>query len=379
MKRISLLLACVALAATSYANTASTVYRRAAGSVMTLWVKDKLGNSLGNGTGFLVKETGLVLTAYHVISDAHSLTAHFDDGTVATVLGVVDVDPSNDLALLQIKPTTRKPVPLAAAKPEIGSEIFVIGAPKGLEFSITSGIINQVRKESTIQFSAPVSPGNSGSPLLNEAGEAVGIVSYQRNDGQNLNFAIPAQAATLMDWNAKAKPFPLVASKAKGQDPKSWRDTEFAATGLVVKLPVTPGVIETEMDKDLQVLADGYKSTRLRTDIAEITLTYFSFRKGQCPSTKGIAESLCRDGSGPSQEVRSSGADPKILELSVPGADEAHGVVAAREEGRTTIVECTVICRKGTRMWVVVYAYDSKAENFAPELEAVMDSIRIKR
>lgn len=379
MKRISLLLACVAFAAASYANTASAVYRRTSGSVMTLWVKDKRGNSLGNGTGFLVKENGLVLTAYHVISDAHSVSAHFDDGSVSAILGVVDVDPANDLALLQIKPTNRKAVPLASGKPDIGSEIFVIGAPKGLEFSITSGIINQIRKESSIQFSAPVSPGNSGSPLLNGAGEAVGIVSYQRNDGQNLNFAVPAHAASAMNWNAKPKSFPLAPAKSPTSDPKNWKETDFASTGLLVRLPVTPGVIETQMDKDLQVLADVYKTTRLKTDIAEISLTFFSFRKGQCPSTKGIAETLYQTRTGLSQPIRTgSESTPKLLDLEVPGADEAHGVVAAFDEGTKTVVECTVICRKGSKMWVIGYAYDSKSKNFVEELEVVMDSIRIQ-
>jgi hypothetical protein len=135
---------------------------------------------------------------------------------VVDVIGVIDKDESRDIALVKIKPKGRPVLEIADGEPEIGSKCYVIGAPRDLEFSISDGIIGQVRTLREIkqyQFTCPASPGNSGGPLLNPRGEVLGIVDWQRNDGQNLNFAVAAIYAKVLD--------PSLAPKAWAPAPKA--------------------------------------------------------------------------------------------------------------------------------------------------------------
>src|SRR5262249_46241645 len=104
----------------------------------------------------------------------------------------------SDLALLQgnLPPDQYTPLELAEAFPEEGERIMVIGNPFGLlEGSVSDGIVSSLRKfpnvGTVVQVTAPVSPGSSGSPVINSSGYVVGIISSQLTQGQNLNFAMP--------------------------------------------------------------------------------------------------------------------------------------------------------------------------------------------
>jgi len=117
-----------------------------------------------------------------------------------------------------VKEAGRPLLPLATVDPPIGSRAYVIGAPKGLEFSITDGIVSQLRTLNNvqqIQFSCAVSPGNSGGPLLNAAGAVLGIVSWQLRDSQNLNFAIPVNYARGLDSSLPTQPWNSVKASSK--------------------------------------------------------------------------------------------------------------------------------------------------------------------
>jgi hypothetical protein len=80
--------------------------------------------------------------------------------------------------------------------PAVAARAYVIGAPKGYDFSISDGLISQIRSVKGFlqyQLSCPISPGNSGSPVFNQRGEVIGIASWTKAGAQNLSFAIPAQ------------------------------------------------------------------------------------------------------------------------------------------------------------------------------------------
>ena len=85
------------------------------------------------------------------------------------------------------------------AKLEIGEAVYAVGTPKGLDFSISNGIVSQLRKEEgenapLIQTSAAISPGSSGGGLFDSEGRLVGLTTWKIREGENLNFAIP------VDW-----------------------------------------------------------------------------------------------------------------------------------------------------------------------------------
>jgi S1-C subfamily serine protease len=144
-----------------------------------------------------------VLTNYHVIKSAARAEVRLDDGRVAHVLEVVAEKEQSDLALVMarvLSSNISKPIGKLriTEEPElaIGARVYAIGTPKGLEASLSEGIVSGKREItagiSWLQTTAPISPGSSGGPLLDTSGKVVGVVTANRLGGQNLNFAIPA-------------------------------------------------------------------------------------------------------------------------------------------------------------------------------------------
>lgn len=177
------------------------LYKKVLPSVMTLTVQ-KGDGIVATGTGFLTVKGGLAVTAWHVVRDAKTATAKFSDGEEFEVSGLVDKDEKRDVALVRVKEFGRPLLTLTAAAPEVGAKAYAVGAPEGLDFSLSDGLVSQIQKSGGVtlyQFSCPASPGNSGGPLVNAGGEVIGVVSCQLREGQNLNFAMPAAYALALD------------------------------------------------------------------------------------------------------------------------------------------------------------------------------------
>ena len=201
----------VALSLVQQQISAEQIYEAAAPSVVTLTVERPHG-STGIGTAFLALKNGLAITAWHVVKGASSIRAKFSDGTEADVKGIVDKDVDLDIAIIGLDGGDRRPLDFADADPKVGSKAYVIGSPKGMDFSISDGIISQTPFLGNVrlfQFTCPVSAGNSGGPLLNSSGKVSGVVSWQLRDAQNLNFAIPVSVVTRLD--AQKQPAALAA------------------------------------------------------------------------------------------------------------------------------------------------------------------------
>jgi serine protease Do len=147
------------------------------------------------GTAFLALDKNVAVTAWHVVSDAVKVSAKFSDDRVVKIDGLIDKDEKHDLALIRLDGAEAPEASLCVLKPAIGSRAYVIGAPKGFDFSITDGLISQIQEihgSDEYQVSCPISGGNSGGPVVNERGEVVGIAAWTQRDAQNLSFAIPA-------------------------------------------------------------------------------------------------------------------------------------------------------------------------------------------
>lgn len=195
---------------TSFAqkNTASLV-KRLKPAVVTIFCYDKGHHRLGLGTGFFVAPTH-VITNYHVIDGIGSAECKLENGTTASVTGILAQNQDEDLAMIEVhvpKEQHIRTLKLHEALPEEGESVTVIGTPQGLSQTVSQGIISSIRhsgSHTTIQFTAPISEGSSGSPVLNDRGEVIGIVQAMNPNGQNLNFAIPASVA------ARLKPQPAV-------------------------------------------------------------------------------------------------------------------------------------------------------------------------
>jgi len=151
----------------------------------------------GLGSGFFWDSGGEVVTCAHVVAGAKAITVKtFDGGRYSAVID--RMDPIKDLAILRVQGggTSFKFIPFYKGSAEVreGQEVVVVGNPFGLEASVSSGIISGIRHRDGVklyQITAPVSPGNSGGPLLTIDGDVIGVVTIQLTEGQNINFALP--------------------------------------------------------------------------------------------------------------------------------------------------------------------------------------------
>lgn len=159
------------------------------------------------GSGFVVSTDGTVVTNYHVVTNAMEANVEFADGAKAKVLGYRWLVPKADIAVIQIDvPANKlKPVPVSPELPLEGESVAAFGAPHGLSFTTSEGVISAIRGEKDLgeemgldmigtwlQTTAPISPGNSGGPLVDKFGKVIGMNTMQLAVGQNLNFAVSA-------------------------------------------------------------------------------------------------------------------------------------------------------------------------------------------
>jgi S1-C subfamily serine protease len=166
-------------------------------TVVAITTFDSTGEALMTGSGFFVRP-GEVVTNLHVIRNAVRAEIKTLDGKGKTypVKGAVSVDDEGDLVILGVDmPVDRtRNVEFAQALPDEGETIFVVGNPLKLEGSVSDGIVSAVREVPNvgriIQITAPVSHGNSGSPVFNLKGQVVGVVTVKVTNGQNINLAI---------------------------------------------------------------------------------------------------------------------------------------------------------------------------------------------
>ncbi len=175
------------------------------------------------GSGFVVSAEGVAVTNFHVVEGAKRATATFRNDAKLEVAGVLGFDAELDIAILKINsPGKMEIVSLSTEQPRKGESVVAFGAPKGLSFSVTDGIVSAVRagkelaefggndKGTWIQTSAPISGGNSGGPLVNMAGKVVGMNTLAFKNAQNVNFAISAaDIRGMLDKSAGASIQPL--------------------------------------------------------------------------------------------------------------------------------------------------------------------------
>ena len=176
---------------------------------------DDRGGGIGTGTGFIVDKAGFIMTNHHVVNRASKITVELADGTshTATVIGT---DEATDLAVIKIN-TGRD---LAVAKfgnsdaVKVGDWVLAIGSPFGFDHTVTSGIISAKGRDNSmrqfgaeqnfrglqrfLQTDAAINPGNSGGPLVNMAGEVIGVntaIVSETNSFAGLGFALPSNTA----------------------------------------------------------------------------------------------------------------------------------------------------------------------------------------
>lgn len=203
-------------------ETLPALVKRVKPAVVAIATYDSSGEALMTGSGFFLRQ-GEVVTNLHVVRGAVRAEIKTLDGKgkVFPVKGTLAVDEEGDLALLSVEmpPQPARTSELATELPDDGETIFVIGNPLKLEGSVTDGIVSAVREVPNsyriIQITAPISHGNSGSPVFNLRGQVLGVVTVKVTNGQNINLAIAA--ARVGELRAgKLQPLSELTSKNKG-------------------------------------------------------------------------------------------------------------------------------------------------------------------
>lgn len=207
----------------------------------------QIESASGNGSGFIIDSTGTVVTNLHVVQNTGSAEVKFVDGSRYEIAGFVAIAEEKDLVLLRIR-TSRddfEPLPITTKLPRKGEKVYALGAPRGYLGSITDGIVSAIRSGTEIreiamddsagmqrleaaldfseditwiQTSSPISPGNSGGPLVNSQGEVVGINTWIQTDAQNVNFALCSESLQqLIDNRQGLQPLAMLPA---GKEPR---------------------------------------------------------------------------------------------------------------------------------------------------------------
>jgi S1-C subfamily serine protease len=165
--------------------------------------------STATGSGFLIDEEGHLITNAHVVDGAKSVTVQLGDGDPQEA-EIVGTDPSTDIAVLKVDDTQGvNPLPLGdSSNVQVGDPVVAIGNPFGLDRTVTTGIVSALQRQiqapngfsisDVIQTDAAINPGNSGGPLIDAAGQVIGInsqIESQSGGNVGIGFAVPIKTA----------------------------------------------------------------------------------------------------------------------------------------------------------------------------------------
>ncbi len=190
---------------TEIESVLANVYNEVSPSVVALNVVTRTG--AGSGSGFVVDKQGHIVTNYHVVDGATDIEVNFVDGTIVRA-SVVGTDPDSDLAVIKVDLSADRLYPVTFGSSNdlvVGQQVVAIGSPFGQRWTMTAGIVSaldraisgfsEFRIGGVIQTDAPINPGNSGGPLINLAGEVVGVNSQiysETRANAGVGFAIPS-------------------------------------------------------------------------------------------------------------------------------------------------------------------------------------------
>lgn len=202
------------------------LFDRVAASVFVVEGLGQDRSVLRQGSGVAIAHG--VVTNRHVLAGATIVRVR--QGTRTWVATVASSDAAHDLVRLRVPGLTATPVPLRPSTDlRIGERAYAVGAPQGLELSLSEGLISGLRLfegRRVIQTTAPISAGSSGGGLFDDRGRLVGITAFYANDGQNLNFATP------VEWLAASGDQPALSPATQGAAPRPDDREGWLAQGM---------------------------------------------------------------------------------------------------------------------------------------------------
>lgn len=165
-------------------------------ATVTIYTFDEYGSPSGEGSGFFIDEKGTCLTNYHVLDGATKAILKTSEGTEFEIDSVLISNKKKDIVKFNIKnPDQKKFAYLRFANSDLkqGDKVYNVSSPVGLEQTVSDGIVSALRSDShgeIVQITAPISPGSSGSAIVDEKGDVIAIATFLHRGGQNLNFGV---------------------------------------------------------------------------------------------------------------------------------------------------------------------------------------------
>ena len=162
----------------------------------TIYTYDEYGAPSGSGSGFFIESTGVGVTNWHVLDKSVKALVKMPNGNQYEVDSVLCASAKKDLLVFKIRNTTNIVFPtlsFCTEKPIKGDAVYNISAPLGLESSVSEGILASYRENNQgelVQVTSPLSPGSSGSPLLDTKGNVFAVTSFKRRGGENVSFGV---------------------------------------------------------------------------------------------------------------------------------------------------------------------------------------------
>lgn len=240
----------------------------------------------GQGSGFIVNGSGIVLTNAHVVSDADTVTVTLRDGR--TFDGEVKgADDALDLAVVKITGDDLPVAPLGnSSAVEVGNWAIAVGNPLGLDNTVTLGIVSTLNRASSqvgitdkkidfIQTDAAINPGNSGGPLINANGQVIGINTAIRADAEGIGFAIPIDTVKeIQDKLARGEsiPHPFIGIRMSTLTPDIAKDFNSDPNSPIL-IPEINGVLVAGVLPDSPAALGGLRSGDVIVKIDNTTIT----------------------------------------------------------------------------------------------------------
>lgn len=194
LSRLCLTVCAFGLALEAGAKSAAEVFEEVSDSVVVVYGKDREGDVISLASG-VVLAAGEVVTNCHVIEEVGDLSVKYKDSEHVATRKHSDLD--RDVCSLTVQGLKATAARLGATQTlKVGQRVYVIGAPRGLELTLSEGIISSLREVEGgryIQITAPISAGSSGGGLFDDAGRLIGLPTFYLSEGQQLNFAVPVE------------------------------------------------------------------------------------------------------------------------------------------------------------------------------------------
>ncbi len=234
----------------------------------------------GQGSGFILDSSGIILTNAHVVKGADTVTVKLKDGR--SFEGELrGIDEPSDLAVVKIDGENLPVATLGnSSQVEVGDWAIAVGNPLGLDNTVTLGIVSSLDRPSSeagipdkrldfIQTDAAINPGNSGGPLVNSQGEVIGINTAIRADGQGIGFAIPIdQAKVIQEKLARGEsiPHPYIGVRMISLTPEIIQKLNENPNSLI-RVPDTEGVLIIQVVPNSPAARDGLRRGDVITEV----------------------------------------------------------------------------------------------------------------